>query len=211
MLKQTTLLTCTLTLIVALGVAAKIAAAGDGGKKPAANLTISLRDFCDPTTFNAPPPAGLGPGACMRDDNPAVNGSQTLAGFRFELGQEKNVGAWRFNPLHATVEEGTQLTLTNRGGEVHTFTRVAKFGGGFVAPLNAASGNPEPAPECAMKLANGQLVPQPPGPNNIFLTHGMTVAGPEVRGEHEVRFQCCIHPWMRTTIKVREDEDESKH
>ena len=53
------------------------------------------------------------------------------------------------------------MNLQNLGGETHTFTRVKRFGGGLVAPLNAAAGTPEPAPECE-QMVNGNLVPQPP-------------------------------------------------
>lgn len=159
-------------------------------------IQISIRDFCDPATFNA----AVGPGTCVRDDNVDVNGATKFAGFRAELAQEKSVGAWRFNPDRVKTEEGVNLTLVNRGGETHTFTRVQKFGGGFVAPLNAASGNPVPAPECAQVLPNGSLAPQPASANNIFINHGQTLSGPRIVEDEQAKFQCCIHPWMRTTI-----------
>ena len=184
--------------MIVLGFAATIRARWAPEEKPSP-LTISIRDFCDPATFNANPPAGIGPGTCIRDDNVSVNGSEKLAGFFAELGQEKSAGAWRFNPDRVKTEEGVNLTLVSRGGETHTFTRVAEFGGGFVPPLNAASGNPVPRPECA-QVVNGQLVPQPPSANNIFLEHGETEPGPRIVGDEEAKFQCCIHPWMRVTF-----------
>src|SRR5260221_2105020 len=91
MLKRFTLLACAFTVLLTSGISAKAAVAGDDDAAPG-TLTISIRDLCDPLTFNATAPAGLGPGSCIRDDNPVVNGSQTLAGFRFELGQEKSAG-----------------------------------------------------------------------------------------------------------------------
>jgi plastocyanin len=209
MLKRFTFLACAFTVLLTSGISAKAAVAGDDDAAPG-TLTISIRDLCDPLTFNATAPAGLGPGSCIRDDNPVVNGSQTLAGFRFELGQEKSAGAWRFNPARAEVDEGTTLTLINRGGETHTFTRVAKFGGGFVAPLNAVSGNPVIAPECAQRLPNGQLIPQPPSASNIFLSHGQTVTGATIGAGETANFQCCIHPWMRTTLKIEDSDHEGK-
>src|SRR5256885_8388836 len=136
--------------VVVLAFAAKSTVRGDD-EKPG-NLTLSIRDFCDPTTFNL----AIGPGSCLRGDNVSVNGLQTFTGFLAELGQEKSAGAWRYNPDRVQSEEGLNLTLINRGGETHTFTRVAEFGGGFVASLNAAAGNLAPRPECAL-IKNGQL------------------------------------------------------
>src|SRR5262250_1094761 len=72
-------------------------------------LTISVRDFCDPATFNAI----FGAGICVRDDNPAVNGSETVPGFFAELADEKSAGAWRFNPTRSNTREGVNITLVN--------------------------------------------------------------------------------------------------
>src|SRR6266852_7155158 len=101
--------------MIGLGFAATMRARWALEEKPS-TLTISIRDFCDPATFNANPPAGIGPGTCVRDDV-SVNGSETLAGFFTELGQEKSAGAWRFNPDRVKTEEGVNLTLVSRGGE----------------------------------------------------------------------------------------------
>ena len=98
--------------------------------------------------------------------------------------------------------------LQNLGGETHTFTRVREFGGGFVAPLNAASGNPVPAPECA-RMINGQLAPQPPSPDNIFLAGNSSATGPLVAEGQSAKFQCCIHPWMRMTINSKEHQENN--
>lgn len=163
-------------------------------------IQISLRDFCDPATFNA----ALGPGTCVRDDTVGVNGAQTFAGFLAELAQEKSVGAWRFNPDRIETEESVNLTLVSRGGETHTFTLVQKFGGGFVAPLNAVSGNPVPAPECAQVLPDGSLAPQPKSANNIFVKHGETAPGPRIAQGEQAKFQCCIHPWMRIVVNAEQ-------
>jgi hypothetical protein len=46
------------------------------------------------------------------------------------------MGPWRFAPAVATVRVGQSFIATNIGGEVHTFTRVADFGGGIVPLLN---------------------------------------------------------------------------
>jgi hypothetical protein len=74
------------------------------------------------------------------------------------------------------------LLAINNGGEVHTFTRVVDYGGGVVPFLNDLAGTPNVAPEC---VAEGTFVP--PG--------GTDSDTPDKTGE--LKFQCCIHPWMR--------------
>ncbi len=190
-----------LFLIASLTVlCSSVAFAGGNDDKPA-NVVVHVRDYCDPASFNA---ALNDPKACVRDTAP---GAITFSGFLAEVIADKSVGAWRFVPARVHHDDGVNFTLENLGGETHTFTRVKKFGGGFVAPLNGASGNPIPAPECA-KVVDGNLVPQPPGPNNIFLPAGTTMNGPHV-GEDGAKFQCCIHPWMRITVNG--DETHGDH
>lgn len=164
-----------------------------------ATVKVDVRDYCDPVSF-----AAIG---CNRTTTPVANGIITLTGFQAELGSEKSVGAWRFIPDRAATPEGAKLEVQNLGGETHTFTRVKEFGGGFVAALNAASGNPTPAPECAQTV-NGNLVPQPPSADNLFLPAGAS-ASADVKEGKVVKFQCCIHPWMRITVNAKEhDEDD---
>jgi hypothetical protein len=163
-------------------------------------LNVHLRDYCDPVTF-----AAIG---CVRTVTPVSAGVITFSGFQAELGTDKSVGAWRFVPDRAKADEGLSLMLQNLGGETHTFTRVREFGGGFVAPLNAASGNPVPAPECA-RMVNGQLAPQPPSPDNIFLQGNASATGPLVPEGQAAKFQCCIHPWMRMTINAKEHQEHN--
>jgi hypothetical protein len=169
-------------------------------KKQPASARIDLWDYCDPVSF-----AALG---CVRD---TASGSITFTGFATELGLDKSVGAWRFaTPDKVNQHRSVNLTLVNRGGETHTFTEVEHFGGGFVAPLNAASGNPVPAPECA-RMVGGDLVPQPPSDENIFVPAGATVPGPEVEKNKRELYQCCIHPWMRIVIDTHEHHEEHHH
>jgi plastocyanin len=150
---------------------------------------IRLRDDCDAASFNA----ALGPGACVG------NGDTTLDEFNAELAARHSVGAWKYNPDHTKVDVGQSIVVVNRGGETHTFTKVAAFGGGFVAALNQAAGNLTPRPECAAVQPDGSLRPQPAGPNNMFVPAGTQVPGP-IMGDGTVMFQCCIHPWMRVVI-----------
>lgn len=164
--------------------------------------TIDVRDYCDPDSFNA----AIGPGTCERDTS---TGAINFTGFVTELGTDKSVGAWRFAPQQIRVNEGATLELHNLGGETHTFTEVKRFGGGFVDFLNALSGNPVPAPECA-QMVDGELVPQSPSDENIFIPGGGSATVPL---DHEVvkRYQCCIHPWMRLTITPKDQHHTEIH
>jgi hypothetical protein len=161
-------------------------------------VTVHLWDYCDPGTFNA----ALGSGTCNRD---TATGAITVTGFLAEVTSDKSAGAWRFSPAEIDARhEKVALTLQNVGGETHTFTRVKKFGGGFVDALNQASGNPVPAPECA-QMVNGALAPQPAGPDNLFILPGGTATASTPRREDATRYQCCIHPWMRLIVGGDDD------
>jgi hypothetical protein len=165
----------------------------------AQTFTVGMRDACDPDSFNAT----VGPGACI----PGAHGTTRFNLFIAELQQDHIAGAWRFNPLLKTtpntfnlatvnLNSGQQLSLQNFGGEVHTFTKVARYNGGFVPVLNQLSQNPEPAPECL----------QPENATNIFVEAGTTETGPTAGGAElpvgRTHWECCIHPWMRMDIVV---------
>ena len=154
------------------------ASAVQGDKK------FRMYDDCEPTSFNAV----LGDGACIG------NGKTTFAEFIEELEETQDVHTWRNQPSQAHLNVGRPTLIENRGGEVHTFTKVAEFGGGFVNELNGISGNPVPAPEC-LNFAG-----------IVFIPAGASEDGPTA-GSSDLpvgtsRFQCCIHPWMRTVIEV---------
>ncbi len=150
---------------------------------------IRIQGPCDPATF-APP--NVPPGTCVG------NGTITFDHFIKELAATQKVGSWHFDPSAGTLAAGTALSLENRAGETHTFTKVKEFGGGFVPELNVLSGNPVPAPECFAS----------PSPSNIFLEAGETEAGPTTGSSimpsgTTTKFQCCIHPWMRTELTTK--------
>src|SRR6185295_5179402 len=93
--------------------------------------------------------------------------------------------AWRIDPPYLKTETDGDVSVRNKGGRVHTFTEVAEFGGGRVAPLNQGL---TPAPECATA---------------VNLAPGASVKLSSLSaGNH--RYQCCIHPWMRAIVKVKE-------
>ena len=158
---------------------------------------VRLQDRCEPESFNA----AIGAGTCVGE------GNVTFERFIEELGEEQEVGGWRFDRDEVELEPGEPLKLENTGGEVHTFTAVAEFGGGFVPDINAVGGTPVPAPECATMLGDGTLVPRPPSPSNLFLPAGGNAFLGSGRGtvlpKGTHSFQCCVHPWMRTIVHVR--------
>jgi hypothetical protein len=166
-------------ITIALGLAAALTGVAARLTAEQSAQVVQVRDDCDPATFNA----AIGDGTCIGD------GDTTFADFLAEVTAKQSAEQWRFNPDR--MSEPRRIVAQNRGGETHTFTRVAAFGGGVVGLLNDLSGNPDPAPECKDGAKFGASV-VPPGaslPVN-------SVAGGD-------KFQCCIHPWMRTTVRNR--------
>ena len=141
---------------------------------------VTLFDACDPETFNA----ALGEGACTR------SGGVRFDTFLEQLGRHHSIGAWHFAPSNVTMKVGELLVATNRGGEDHTFTEVDEFGGGVVPPLNELTGLTEVAPECAaLGQTGGRIKP------GASASEKTDEAGVE-------KYQCCIHPWMRTEVRI---------
>jgi plastocyanin len=153
---------------------------------------VRILDRCEPESFNA----AVGPGTCIGDRE------VTFADFLAELVAEQSVEKWSFDSEEVHVKPGEPIKLENRGGETHTWTEVAQFGGGFVDVLNGPSGTPVPAPECAAVNPDGTLRPMPPSATNVFvLAQSEQLAAPLPKGKHLI--QCCIHPWMRMVVDVR--------
>jgi plastocyanin len=150
---------------------------------PVTNGAVGIFDACDPLTFNA----ALGTDVCIA--RPTVD-TISFQEFVNELAANKSVSTWRFVPSSLSITAGGTVRATNLGGENHTFTQVARFGGGRLPALNQASGNPVETPECAA-LSDSSLI----APEASFTTAPLIGAGPHL-------FQCCIHPWMRATVTV---------
>jgi hypothetical protein len=142
---------------------------------------VTLFDACDAETFNA----ALGEGACTR------SGGVRFDTFLKQLGWHHSIGAWHVAPSNVTMKVGELLVATNRGGEVHTFTEVEEFGGGFVDLLNQLTGLTEVAPECAALAGRGTIAP------------GASSSEEEEEAGLE-KYQCCIHPWMRAEVRIAE-------
>ncbi len=159
-----------------------------GGQK------VEMEDDCEPTSFNQ----AIGPGTCVGD------GETTVGEFFAELAATKQAKDWKFDPSMLTIRGGRPVILENEGGETHTFTMVKAFGGGFVEPLNAISGNDVPAEECATMVPNVGLVPKPASAVNVFVAADEEAAF-QTAGLLPGRylFECCIHPWMRVVLTVK--------
>jgi len=142
-------------------------------------------DECDPTTFNA----ALGPGFCK---NIALGYATTLSDLLAEAAAGTPNPNWDFEPDTLKIEEGTIVSVVDQGGEPHTFTEVAKFGGGFIPPLNNGQ---ETVPECAGGFSRVAVA-------KTRLLQGSSVQITGLRkGIHH--FECCIHPWMRVNVEVK--------
>jgi plastocyanin len=153
-----------------------------GASAASATRQVQVLDDCDPATFNA----AIGPGTCVKD------GGTTFQAFIGQLMDQGRAPAWRFAPAQLKLDGGGTLQANNRGGEDHTFTEVANFGGGCIQALNDLLGL-TPVPECAGF---------PGGAFAATTVHaGATVStAPLPPGVH--RYECLIHPWMQTTVTV---------
>lgn len=176
---------------VVLGMVGAPAASAHGGDDRRTEV-IEVDDDCDPQTFNE----AIGPGTCVGE------GDTTFADFLEQLAEDGEANHWDFHPEETTIRHGDRLVAKGIGGEFHTFTEVAEFGGGCIEELNVILGL-EPVAECSdlVTLPDGQQIPRG------FVEDGVPPAGRLAveglgRGTH--RFECLIHPWMRSTITVRE-------
>ena len=160
--------------------------AEDGTFVPAPAQVVAL-DECDPATFNAPTAAGAG--FCK---NVAVGASTTFSALFAKAAAGTPDPNWDFEPDTLIVKSGTPIQAVDQGGEPHTFTEVAKFGGGFIAGLNAGEAT---VPECAGGFTRVEVAR-----TRILQGSQLQVTGLS-KGEH--LFQCCIHPWMRMKVEVK--------
>jgi hypothetical protein len=149
---------------------------------------VELLDDCDPRVaagWNTPTDRT----GCIRRDG-SVTRAEFMALLLSPLSQSV-VGhpSWTISPTYLVADANERIRVRNAGGRGHTFTKVAQFGGGFVAPLNVGL---TPAPECA--AAAGQVIE----PGGRAIVSGLAVG--------ENRFMCCIHPWMRAVVQVEEDD-----
>src|SRR5262245_52658136 len=110
-------------LATVAGIAALLVLVPAAGASAASSARqVQALDDCDPATLNAV----LGAGTCVK------NGSTTFSEFVAQLLAQGRAPAWRFAPGQLKLNASGTLTALNRGGEDHTFTEVASFGGGCI-------------------------------------------------------------------------------
>jgi plastocyanin len=144
-------------------------------------------DECDPVTFNA----ALGPGFCL---NVTPFGSAVpLPNLLESVAAGTPNPNWDFEPDSLTINSGTILEAVNQGGEPHTITEVAQFGGGFVPVAN--SPGESVVPECAGGFSNVAVAK-----TRVLQGSHLDITGLS-KGKH--LFQCCIHPWMHLQVDVK--------
>ena len=147
---------------------------------------IVALDECDPTSFNAM----LGPDFCK---NVAIGAVTTFDALFAKAAAGTPDPGWDFEPDILHIKKGTNLVVSDQGGEPHTFTEVAKFGGGFIPGLNAPG--EQTVQECSGGFANVAVA-------KTRILQGSQVNVTDLsKGEH--LFQCCIHPWMRVKVEVK--------
>src|SRR5689334_8850130 len=113
----------TIRITLALGLAVAITAVA-GRLTADSPEVVQVRDDCDAATFNA----AIGDGTC----NPAAGGDTTFDEFVADVLAKGSVDKWRFDNDH--LSNPKPIVAQNRGGETHTFTRVANFADGSIAP-----------------------------------------------------------------------------
>ncbi len=123
---------------------------------------------------------------------PSTNGVSVAATATPGLTRLGFIEPWNFAPSIANVRVGQTFEAVNHGGETHTFTEVAEFGGGFVQFLNDLAHVPNVAPECRPEALEADDFVAPGGTYRETVDH----AG-------HLKFQCCIHPWMRLEASSR--------
>ena len=160
------------------------------GNPPQTNLPgvaqVVALDECDPVTFNA----ALGPDFCR---NVTLGAFTTLSDLFAKAAAGTPDPGWDFEPDILKIKEGTTVSVVDQGGEPHTFTKVAHFGGGFIIGLNAPG--EDTVPECAGGFSKVGVAR-----TRILQASTVEITGLS-KGEH--RFQCCIHPWMRVKVDVK--------
>jgi len=170
-----------LAITAGLALATVAAAAGPAQASGPKNHEFELRDECEATTFNAQ----FGPGFCTR-----TGSGVTFQEFSDEL-SDGGSGAWWIRWRDRTIDAGDTVSAKNVGGIFHTFTEVQQYGKGCIPDFNAAV--TETVDNCDFSKFATTAAPQ-----------GASVAPQKLSvGVH--KFQCLIHPWMRSTITVEAD------
>jgi plastocyanin len=139
---------------------------------------VELRDACQKASWDVE-----FPGLCSKDA-----GSVSLPEFRAQLAKGGS-GAWWIRQRALTLDAGDTVAATDVGGILHTFTEVDQFGKGCVPEWNQAVSEAVDNCDFGKFGATVLLTGQTSKPQTLSV------------GVH--KFQCLVHPWMRTTITVK--------
>ena len=151
-------------------------------------VQIVALDECEPSSFNA----ALGTDFCRNVALAALGFATPLDKLFSQAAAGAPDPGWDFEPDQVSMKKGAVLSVVDQGGEPHTFTEVAKFGGGFIDGLNHGEAT---VPECAGGFANVKVAR-----TRIIQGSHADISG-LTKGKH--LFQCCIHPWMRVEVDVK--------
>src|SRR5262249_54872055 len=101
---------------------------------------------------------------------------------------------WRFKPDRKS--KARPVVGPKRGGGTHSVSPRGEIGGGrHVAALQAALGGQ------GAGIARGGLKGMGAGGRTLRAPGGTFTPKDPVKGGD--KFQCCIHPWMRLTVRKR--------
>src|SRR3954454_21158820 len=96
---------------------------------------VRMQDRCDPATFNAM----FGDGVCQPHNGELITVGEFLSHLNpVDFGDSK----WNMHPDMIDIKVGDSLSVSVRGGELHSFTKVDEFGPGCLAGLNVPLGLP---------------------------------------------------------------------
>ncbi len=180
--------------VVVSGVAGAHGGGGDEGRGGDVRR-VRVTDDCDPASFNT----AFGAGTCVGD------GETTLTSFIGQLKATGTAAGWAFRPARVRLDDDERVVAVNTGGEFHTFTEVATFGGGCIDGLNTILGL-TPVAECTPTVTvGGRTVPAAFVTSGIDAGHNLHV---HVLDPGTHRFECLIHPWMRSVVTVEADGQE---
>jgi plastocyanin len=179
-----------LLTIATVGLALAIGPAG----ALASDAGIDVQDRCDTETF------AVVPGGCHRVDD--SGSAVTLDELFARLAVDHAHPNWRFKSDKVTIRAGQPLPITmTKGGEGHTVTEVPSFGLGCVPELNAVV-FPGQDPTAFPAVCGEQATFTPGFLGGNLIAPGLPSFSYALsKGTH--RFQCMIHPWMKTTVTVR--------
>ena len=183
-----------LALIVACVTLAAVTLAA-APEKTSTSAQIVALDECDPLTFNA----ALGNDFCKNVALAPLGFATTLQDLFAKAAAGRPDQGWDFEPDTLKVKEGGTLFVSDQGGEPHTFTEVKQFGGGFIEGLNAGD---RVVPECVGGFSTLDVA------KTRIIQGSQTQVTGLSKGIHH--FQCCIHPWMRTTINTRDEDQKDR-